>query len=142
MVKKENATVFVYTTDRWIIVKKGKGAGKTTRIKMARRRDRRTVPSSDHRRVRVEVSNRQDQLNDSTSDRKLMIIFTVFFIVLPGASILVYRMKYPPRGDRPDPYISPNPLVKTDVSYLEILAVSTERCLCSRGLCSPLRLCF
>ncbi|PKI40506.1 chitinase domain-containing protein 1 [Punica granatum] len=89
---------------------------------MARRRDRSSGPSADHRRVRPEVSTRQDQLNGSPSDRKLMIIFTVFFIALPGVSIFAYRMIYPRQRDRVDSYVSPNRLVKTDVNYQEILA--------------------
>ncbi|KAK4788874.1 hypothetical protein SAY86_020193 [Trapa natans] len=95
---------------------------KTTRITMARRRDRRGGPSADHRLARLDVSNRQNQLNHSNADRKLMIIFTIFFIALPGVSILVYRMKYPPQKETARSYISQNPLVKADVSYLEILA--------------------
>ncbi|KAJ6723068.1 CHITINASE DOMAIN-CONTAINING PROTEIN 1 FAMILY MEMBER [Salix koriyanagi] len=67
---------------------------------MARKRDRRVAPSSDHHETGVKTPTRPDQFSEAAaSDRNLMTIFIVFFVVIPAE----------------------DGLVKTDVDYQEIL---------------------
>ena len=94
---------------------------------MAKRRDRRAAPtpSSERRESRADKAstNRPDQFSEAAaSDWKLITIFVLFFIVIPAVSVIVYRIKFTPK-----PYSIPPPqsLVKSDVDYQEILAVST-----------------
>uniref|UniRef100_A0A6N2KL94 Chitinase domain-containing protein 1 n=1 Tax=Salix viminalis TaxID=40686 RepID=A0A6N2KL94_SALVM len=89
---------------------------------MARKRDRRVAPSSDHHETGVKTPTRPDQFSEAAaSDRKLMTIFIVFFVVIPAVSILVYRIKYAPNTDSSYPQFQEDGLVKTDVDYQEIL---------------------
>lgn len=95
---------------------------------MAKKRDRRVAPSSSRGKGQVESSTQQDQLGHSaSSDRRLILIFVLFFIVFPAISVLVYRIKYTPPTitNRTDSYVFQRGLVKADVDYQEILAVST-----------------
>ncbi|KAJ6872986.1 chitinase domain-containing protein 1 [Populus alba x Populus x berolinensis] len=89
---------------------------------MARKRDRRVPPSSDHHETGAKTSTRPDQFSESAaSDRKLISIFIVFFVVIPAVSVLVYRIKYAPNKDSSYPQFQEDGLVKTDVDYQEIL---------------------
>lgn len=92
---------------------------------MAKKRDRRVAPSSIGK-GRVESSTQQDQPGHSaSSDRRLILIFVVFFIVSPAISVLVYRIKYASPTKHTESYVFQRGLVKADVDYQEILAVST-----------------
>lgn len=94
---------------------------------MAKKRDRRVAPSSNRGKEQVDSSTKQDQLGDAaSSDRRLIFIFVLFFIVSSAVSVLVYRTKYTQPAKRTDSYVSQRGLVKTDVNYQEILTVSTE----------------
>ena len=93
---------------------------------MGKKRDRGVVPSSNRSKGRVESSTQQDELGDTvSSDRRLIVIFVLFFIVAPAISVLVYRIKYAPPTIRTDSYVFQRGLVKPDVDYQEILTVST-----------------
>ncbi|CAK9165791.1 unnamed protein product [Ilex paraguariensis] len=87
---------------------------------MAKQRDRRSY--------RVEPSTREDQRIDSVDskanrDRRLITIFVVFFVVSTAISVIVYRSFYVPRmgTDSTILNISDRGLVKTDLSYREVL---------------------
>lgn len=89
---------------------------------MARKRDRRVPPSSDRHETGAKTSTRPDQFSESAaSDRKLISIFIIFFVVIPAVSVLVYRIKYAPNKDSSYPQFQEDGLVKTDVDYQEIL---------------------
>jgi chitinase domain-containing protein 1 len=98
---------------------------------MAKKRERRVAPSSSLGKGRVESSDsstQPDQLgHSSSSDRRLrlILVFVLFFIVSPAISVLVYRIKYASPTNRTDSYVFQRGLVKDDVDYQEILAVST-----------------
>ncbi|KAK9925224.1 hypothetical protein M0R45_033554 [Rubus argutus] len=90
---------------------------------MAKKRDRRVAPSSDGRKDRVESSH-QLAGSASSSNRKLIITFVLFFIVSSAISILVYRLNYAPITDRTDSYVYRRGLVKPDVNYQDILTLT------------------
>lgn len=94
---------------------------------MGKKRDRGVATSSNRSKGRVESSTQQDELGDTvSSDRRLIVIFVLFFIVAPAISILLYRIKYAPSPTiRTDSYVFQRGLVKPDVDYQEILTVST-----------------
>ncbi|KAI3829265.1 hypothetical protein L1987_03384 [Smallanthus sonchifolius] len=76
---------------------------------MTRKRGRRPPPESDRR--------------SSTSNQRYSLLITLFiFIVCPAFSVYLYRILYVPKMD-PDASI---PLVKTDVSYQEILTENAK----------------
>lgn len=91
---------------------------------MAKRRERRVVPSADRRRSRVESGSRLDHFGDSVSDRKLITIFILFFIVIPAVTVLLYCTKYSTRVNRAISEVNQRRLIKSDVNYEEILSVS------------------
>lgn len=95
------------------------------KTEMAKRRDRRVAPSPGRPKNRVESAARLDQFSDSASDRKLITIFVIFFIVIPTVSVLLYCTKYSTRASRSVTHVHQRGLVKTDVNYQEILTVST-----------------
>lgn len=98
--------------------------------KPARRRERRAAPSSasaQHRKA-PGASADQDLLGDSASDRRLILIFVVFFVLSPAVAVLVYRLKYAPGTEAPSSAArggGGGGFVKTDATYQEVLAVST-----------------
>lgn len=93
---------------------------------MAKRRDRRLVQSSDRREPRGDPSTQVDQFSESAaSDRKLIAIFILFFIVIPAVSVLVYRIKYAPNTYGTESHARQDGRVKTDLKYEEILSVSS-----------------
>lgn len=94
------------------------------RAAMAKKRDRRAVPS--RRKNEVVSSDQPDVVADSSSDRRLIIIFLVFFVISPAISVLVYH-KYTSTGAFSGASVFERGLVKTDISYQEILAVRSIR---------------
>lgn len=93
---------------------------------MAKRRDRRVAPSSDRPRNRVESAARLDQFSDSASDRKLITIFVIFFIMIPTVSVLLYCTKYSTRANLTVTHVHQRGLVKTDVNYQEIFTENSK----------------
>ncbi|KAJ8748479.1 hypothetical protein K2173_003376 [Erythroxylum novogranatense] len=92
---------------------------------MAKRRDRRVAPSSDHRRTRADTATGVDQFEESSAaDRKLIFTFIFFFIIIPGVSVLVYSIKYGPKTNDTvtGSHTEVEGLFETDLTYLEILA--------------------
>ena len=87
---------------------------------MGKKRDRRVTPSSN------KGGEQRVELGDSaSSNRRLAIIFVLFFVVSPAISVLVYRIKYATTTNPTDSYVFQRGLVKADVDFQEILAVST-----------------
>ena len=87
---------------------------------MGKKRDRRVTPSS------KKGGEQRVELGDSaSSNRRLAIIFVLFFVVSPAISVLVYRIKYATTTNPTDSYVFQRGLVKADVDFQEILAVST-----------------
>ncbi|KAG2725501.1 hypothetical protein I3760_01G069200 [Carya illinoinensis] len=94
---------------------------------MAKRRDRRLAPGSNRSEEIFEPSTEQDQLgNSASSDRRLIIIFVIFFIVSPAISVLVYRIIYSPPPIPTDSFVFQGGLIKADVNYLEILTENSK----------------
>ncbi|KAJ0112762.1 hypothetical protein Patl1_00582 [Pistacia atlantica] len=93
---------------------------------MAKRRERRVAQSSDRRKSRVESSSRLDQFGDSVTDRKLITIFVLFFIVIPAVSIFLYCFKYAPHSSPAISHVHQRGLIKTDVNYQEILTDNSK----------------
>ncbi|KAK9280550.1 hypothetical protein L1049_014243 [Liquidambar formosana] len=99
---------------------------------MGKRRDRRVSTDSNLRQSRVGSSTRTDQTSDSAwhdqqqQDRKLIIIFVLFFIVSPAISILVYRIRYAPRTNGALPYVYERGLVKPNMNYQDILTENSK----------------
>ncbi|XP_038896583.1 chitinase domain-containing protein 1 [Benincasa hispida] len=86
---------------------------------MSKKRDRQAV--SNRRKNQVVSSDRPDIVHNSSSDRRLIIIFVVFFVISPAISVLVYH-KYTSNGEFSGASVFERGLVKTDISYQEILA--------------------
>ena len=87
---------------------------------MGKKRDRRVTPSS------KKGGEQRVELGDSAeSNRRLAIIFVLFFVVSPAISVLVYRIKYATTTNPTDSYVFQRGLVRADVDFQEILAVST-----------------
>lgn len=87
---------------------------------MAKKRDRQAA--SNRRKNQVVSSDQHDIVGDSSSDRRLITIFVVFFVISPAISVLVY-FKYASNGEISGaPAYDPG-LFKTDINYQEILAV-------------------
>ncbi|MBA0717771.1 hypothetical protein Golax_005553 [Gossypium laxum] len=94
---------------------------------MARRRERRGEPSQDRRKERVGPETREEKLNDSdASERKLIGIFILFFIIIPAVSVLVYVYKYGSGTKRLEPVITERGPIKTDINFQEILTENTN----------------
>ncbi|XP_022147311.1 chitinase domain-containing protein 1 [Momordica charantia] len=86
---------------------------------MAKKRDRQAA--SNRRKNQVVSSDQHDIVGDSSSDRRLITIFVVFFVISPAISVLVY-FKYASNGEISGaPAYDPG-LFKTDINYQEILA--------------------
>ncbi|KAJ7962546.1 chitinase domain-containing protein 1 [Quillaja saponaria] len=88
---------------------------------MAKKRDRRVAPSSARRDSRVESSTGQDEHGGSASERKLISIFVLFFIVSPAISMLVYWFKYANPTYNREGHVYQRGFIKADVNYKEIL---------------------
>ncbi|XVE73732.1 hypothetical protein DITRI_Ditri11bG0142100 [Diplodiscus trichospermus] len=94
---------------------------------MARRRERRVEPSQDRRKEQAGKGTREEKLSDSdASDRKLISIFVVFFIVIPAVSVLAYIIKYGSSSKRLEPIVTERGHIKTDISYQEILSENSK----------------
>lgn len=94
---------------------------------MARRRERRVEPSQDRLKGRVGTEAKEEKLSDSdASDRRLISIFVVFFIVIPAVSVLVYSFKYGSDTKHLEPVVTERGLIKTDISYQEILSENSK----------------
>ncbi|XP_030965170.1 chitinase domain-containing protein 1 isoform X3 [Quercus lobata] len=88
---------------------------------MGKKRDRRVTPSSN------KGGEQRVELGDSaSSNRRLAIIFVLFFVVSPAISVLVYRIKYAATTNPPDSYVFQRGLVKADVDFQEILAENSK----------------
>ncbi|XAR62980.1 hypothetical protein NMG60_11022751 [Bertholletia excelsa] len=93
---------------------------------MGKRRDRRVSTGSDRRRDQVQSSGGEDWSSGSADsnprqDRKLLTIFVIFFIVSPAVSVIVYRSLYAKRTDTSPQHSRESGIVKTDLTYLEVL---------------------
>nr|POF11707.1 isoform 2 of chitinase domain-containing protein 1 [Quercus suber] len=88
---------------------------------MGKKRDRRVTPNSN------KGGEQRVELGDSaSSNRRLAIIFVLFFIVSPAISVLVYRIKYAPTTNPTDSYVFQRGLVKANVDFQEILAENSK----------------
>lgn len=90
---------------------------------MARRREKRSsaTESSERRHNRDESKPRD---GEPDSDRRLITIFVVFFIVIPAVSMAVYKVKFADRVIEAEPSIRQKGIIKTDIHFQEILTVS------------------
>ncbi|XP_039061377.1 chitinase domain-containing protein 1 [Hibiscus syriacus] len=94
---------------------------------MARRREHRGQSSQDRRNERVESETREKKLSDvDASERKLIGIFVVFFIVIPAVSVLVYVYKYGSGAKPLEPVVTERGLIKTDISFQDILTENSK----------------
>ncbi|XP_060964379.1 uncharacterized protein LOC115704303 [Cannabis sativa] len=94
---------------------------------MAKKRDRRVASGANRPKDRVEPLTQPDRHGGSaSSDRRLIIIIFVFFIVSPAISIFVYRIKYASGTNRKGSSVYQRGLVKPDVNYQEILDENTK----------------
>ncbi|CAN7009450.1 unnamed protein product [Brassica rapa subsp. trilocularis] len=87
---------------------------------MARRREKRSsaTESSERRHNRDESKPRD---GEPDSDRRLITIFVVFFIVIPAVSMAVYKVKFADRVIEAEPSIRQKGIIKTDIHFQEIL---------------------
>jgi len=65
------------------------------------------------------------QVVQQDSDRRLITIFVIFFIVIPAVSIAVYKVKFADRVIQTESSIRQKGIVKTDINFQEILTVSS-----------------
>ncbi|GLU00795.1 hypothetical protein SLE2022_181390 [Rubroshorea leprosula] len=89
---------------------------------MARRRDARVRPNQYRGSDGVEKPTQKHELDDSSSDRKLIAIFVFFFIIVPSVSVLVYRIYTAPPTNSTKSFVPQRGLIKADVNYQEILS--------------------
>jgi len=61
------------------------------------------------------------QVVQQDSDRRLITIFVIFFIVIPAVSIAVYKVKFADRVIQTESSIRQKGIVKTDINFQEIL---------------------
>ncbi|KAM3685951.1 hypothetical protein ACJW31_11G158800 [Castanea mollissima] len=88
---------------------------------MGKKRDRRVTPSSN------KGGEQRVELGDSaSSNRRLAIIFVLFFVVSPAISVLVYRIKYATTTNPTDSSVFQRGLVKANVDFQEILAENSK----------------
>ncbi|KAI4328893.1 hypothetical protein L6164_021213 [Bauhinia variegata] len=90
---------------------------------MSKKRDRRSAASSTRRDNRIEQSTRRD---DSASDRKLVTIFILFFIVAPVISVIVYRFRFSSPSYPKESYVYQRGLVTTDANYQDVLTENSK----------------
>lgn len=64
-------------------------------------------------------------VGEPDSDRRLITIFVIFFIVIPAVSIVVYKVKFADRVIQTETSIRHKGIVKTDINFQEILTVSS-----------------
>ncbi|CAN6817569.1 unnamed protein product [Brassica oleracea] len=92
----------------------------SVRYTMARRREKRSpaTESSERRKNRDESEPRD---GEPDSDRRLITVFVVFFIVIPAVSMAVYKVKFADRVIETEPSIRQKGIIKTDIHFQEIL---------------------
>ncbi|KAF3550741.1 hypothetical protein DY000_02003409 [Brassica cretica] len=92
----------------------------SVRYTMARRREKRSpaTESSERRKNRDESKPRD---GEPDSDRRLITVFVVFFIVIPAVSMAVYKVKFADRVIETEPSIRQKGIIKTDIQFQEIL---------------------
>ncbi|XP_050235750.1 uncharacterized protein LOC126685828 [Mercurialis annua] len=90
---------------------------------MAKIRNRRVTQSTDRPQPRVNPPTQANKLNDSSSNLKLIAVFTFFFIVIPAVSVLIYRIQSPSNIPIADSlkHRQQSNLVHADLSYQDIL---------------------
>ncbi|KAF7826162.1 chitinase domain-containing protein 1 [Senna tora] len=95
---------------------------------MAKKRDRRSTPTSANRNSRAESSTQRDQRIGSDSDRKLVPILVLFFIVSVAVSVIVYRFKYssPTHSGESHSYGNQRDLVNADMNYQDVLTENSK----------------
>lgn len=99
---------------------------------MVKRKDRRVGLNSARQTDRVESSTGEFEKTESEnrlknqSRKRTAVIFALLFIVAPAVSAIIYSIfKTPNAGSKSNlPYVYERGLVKTEVNYREILAVS------------------
>ncbi|KAF5953192.1 hypothetical protein HYC85_011136 [Camellia sinensis] len=94
---------------------------------MGKRREKRvaTATGSNHRRDRHRTTDSAADSNPNR-DRKLFIIFVVFFIVLPAISLIVYTTLFASRTDTSLPNSHQPGLAKIDMNYLQVLTENSK----------------
>ncbi|KAL0675467.1 hypothetical protein Bca4012_003448 [Brassica carinata] len=92
----------------------------SVRYTMARRREKRSpaTESSEGRKNRDESKPRD---GEPDSERRLITVFVVFFIVIPAVSMAVYKVKFADRVIETEPSIRQKGIIKTDIHFQEIL---------------------
>ncbi|KAL5792256.1 hypothetical protein ACOSP7_000850 [Xanthoceras sorbifolium] len=96
---------------------------------MAKMRDRRVAPSSERRKnpFAAATATRADKTGDSASDRKLVTSFVLLcIVVIPAVSVLLYYVKNAPRASHTISLAHQRGLIKTDVTYQEILTENSK----------------
>ncbi|EOA21066.1 hypothetical protein CARUB_v10001405mg [Capsella rubella] len=88
---------------------------------MARRRRSSATESLKRRK---EGDESLPQVEEPDSDRRLIAIFVIFFILIPAVSIVVYKVKFDHRDLQTETSIRHKGIVKTNISFQEILTVS------------------
>ncbi|ESQ37762.1 hypothetical protein EUTSA_v10028671mg [Eutrema salsugineum] len=91
---------------------------------MARRRERRSsaTEDSERRKKRDDSKSHDGQVGEPNSDRRLITIFVVFFIVIPVVSMIVYKVKFAHRLIQTESSsIRQKGIIKTDIHFQEIL---------------------
>lgn len=99
---------------------------------MGKKRDRRVGLNSDRQTERVESSSGESEKADSENRlrnqnrKRTAAIFTLLFIVAPAVAAIIYRIFQAPNAGSESnlPYVYERGLVKTEVNYRDILAVS------------------
>ncbi|KAL0712284.1 hypothetical protein Bca4012_019262 [Brassica carinata] len=87
---------------------------------MARRREKRSSATENlERRKNRDESKPRD--GEPDSDRRLITIFVIFFIVIPIVSMVVYKVKFADRVIETEPSIRQKGIIKTDIHFQEIL---------------------
>ncbi|CAI0469915.1 unnamed protein product [Linum tenue] len=97
---------------------------------MAKRRNLRAAPSTGRRQTRAENPTQENKFDEvHASDRRLLLIFFAFFVVIPAVSVCLYRFKFAPEADRSDPIEhgqKQGGRFKVDMNYQEILEENSE----------------
>ncbi|XP_054782959.1 uncharacterized protein LOC129290263 [Prosopis cineraria] len=87
---------------------------------MAKKRERRSAPSSANSDNRVESSTRRDKRGDSVSGCKLVSFLVLFFIASSTISVIVYQFKYS------HTHTYQQDIVKADLSCQDVLTENSK----------------
>ncbi|KAK2650093.1 hypothetical protein Ddye_017582 [Dipteronia dyeriana] len=94
---------------------------------MARRRERRVPPISERQKDPFETATRVHRTGDSAYDRKLVTSFILLcIVVIPAVSVLFYYVKNSPHAKHTVSQENHRGIIKTDVTYQEILTENTK----------------